>query len=139
VSYVLDSWAVMAWLMGVEPARRYVRGLLEKAATGRIELWMNMINVGEIFYLLLKRNQRDQAEQLIKDIGTSLPIKTVLPDREFILEAARLKGQYAISYADAFAAITAIRFDSPLVTGDPEFQVVSGLRMNWIGAPPKAV
>ena len=131
--YVLDSWALMAWLTRAEPGGRQVRSLLERAVAGRLELFMNIINVGEILYLLLKRGHGERAEALAEDIGSSMPIRTVVPDRDFILDAARLKGRHPISYADAFAAITALRLDCSLVTGDPELQLVSGLKMKWIG------
>ena len=39
-----------------------------------------------------------------------------------VLEAARLKAPYAISYADASAAATAISTGAPLVTGVAEFR-----------------
>jgi predicted nucleic acid-binding protein len=134
VTYILDSWALMAWLKGESPGRQRVRVLLDKAALGRLELWMNMINVGEVFYLLVKLGREDQAQALIEDLGSAIPIRTLVPDSHGILEAARLKGRYSISYADAFAAATAIARDAPLVTGDAEFRVIAGLKLEWIGA-----
>ena len=50
-------------------------------------------------------------------------MRTVLPDRALILEAARIKADYPMSYADAFAAATAIQLGAPLWTGDPELLV----------------
>ncbi len=38
-----------------------------------------------------------------------------------VLAAARLKARFPISYADAFAAATALRAGAQLVTGDDEF------------------
>lgn len=133
MSYVLDSWALMAWLNGKNPARQYVRRLLERATQGHVDLWMNMINIGEIYYLLVKRGRLEWAERFVNEITVSLPIKMVVPDRDAILGAARIKGQYTLSYADAFAAITAMSLRAALVTGDPEFRQVSGLKIRWIG------
>ncbi len=98
---------------------------------------MNMINVGEIFYLLVKLGREDQAQAFIDDLGSTIPIRTVVPDRQAILEAASLKGRYTISYADAFAAMTAMLEGAPLVTGDPEFRAIPGLKLEWIGEKGK--
>jgi predicted nucleic acid-binding protein len=50
-----------------------------------------------------------------------------------VLEAARLKAKYAISYADAFAAATAKRIDGRVVTGDPEFKAIeSEVAVHWL-------
>jgi predicted nucleic acid-binding protein len=132
LTYILDSWALMAWLKGQAPASRRVRELLEDAAAGRVRLIMSMINVGEVYYLLTKSGQGQAAEEFLHDLGSAMPIELHLPDRDCILEAARLKGKYPISYADAFAAATALLHDAPLVTGDPELRTVAGLELEWI-------
>lgn len=53
------------------------------------------------------------------------------------MRAAFLKARHAISYADAFAAATAMRRESPLMTGDPELRVMAeqekALKLEWIG------
>ena len=43
-------------------------------------------------------------------------------DFELVLAAARIKAQFPVSYADCFALATAIRYEAPIVTGDPEFK-----------------
>jgi ribonuclease VapC len=45
-----------------------------------------------------------------------------------------LKARFPIAYADAFAAALAQKHGCLLVTGDPEFQRVEGLAIDWIGA-----
>lgn len=133
MTYILDSWALMAWLKGETPASHRVRDLLEAAAAGRLRLVMSMINVGEVYYLLIKSGQGPAAEDFVQALGSSMPIEPLLPDRDCILQSARLKGNYPISYADAFAAATAILHNAPLVTGDPEFRSVPGLKLEWLG------
>lgn len=132
--FVLDSWALLAWLKGEDPGRRQMRAFFDRAAQGKLELWMNMIDVGEVFYLLAKRGQRERAEALLEDMGSVIPIKTLVPDGPLILEAARFKSRHPVSYADAFAAVTALSQDAPLVTGDPEFRSLPDIRLEWIGA-----
>jgi hypothetical protein len=59
---VLDSWAVVGWLQGEEPARFRVSHLFKSASGHRVELMMSMINVGEVFYSLAKRRGRTQTD-----------------------------------------------------------------------------
>jgi ribonuclease VapC len=50
-----------------------------------------------------------------------------------ILAAARLKAEYPISYADAFAASLALELGASLVTGDPEFKTIKeNLSLLWL-------
>jgi uncharacterized protein len=134
---VLDSWAIMAWLQGEEPARSRVREILERAAIpGGSDASMSMINIGEVFYLIAKRRGAAVAERFLSEVPT-LPIQNVVPDRRLILDAARLKSRFAISYADAFAVETARRQRAALVTGDPELLALSKqepIDILWIGA-----
>jgi len=44
-----------------------------------------------------------------------------------VLAAAKMKAQFPISYADAFAISTALRAQAVVVTGDPEFHAVAHL------------
>ncbi len=51
--------------------------------------------------------------------------------------AARLKAGFKMSFADAFAAATAMELNAALVTGDPELRALedAGLvRLEWVGA-----
>ena len=116
---VLDSWAIIGWLQGEEPARAKVRDLLEQASRGVAKVSISLINVGEVFYLIAKRHGAAPAERFLADLAM-MPIQALLPDRKLILGAARLKSRYPISYADAFAAQTARDQNAILVTGDPE-------------------
>jgi predicted nucleic acid-binding protein len=53
---------------------------------------------------------------------------------EDVIAAGRIKAIHALSYADCFAAATAIRMQAPLVTGDPEFKSLGKqLPIDWIG------
>ena len=132
---VLDSWAIIGWLQGEEPARAKVRELLEQAARGAATVSISLINVGEVFYLIAKRHGAAPAERFLADLAM-MPIQALLPDRKLILGAARLKSRYRISYADAFAAETARDQNAFLVTGDPELWHLSKhepIDLLWLG------
>ncbi|MGH9620941.1 MAG: type II toxin-antitoxin system VapC family toxin [Bryobacteraceae bacterium] len=131
---VLDSWALMAWLGDEKPAVDSVQQFLDRADAGAILLYMSAINAGEIYYLLAKRRSKAAAEKWWEETLPALPIRLELPNLNEIREASRLKGRYPISYADAFAAGLAMKYSTRLTTGDPEFQTLERLRLNWIGA-----
>jgi ribonuclease VapC len=54
----------------------------------------------------------------------SLPVLITDVDKKRVLDAAHIKTNHAISYADAFAVALAKELDAPVVTGDPEFEKV---------------
>jgi predicted nucleic acid-binding protein len=132
---VLDSWAMLAWLQGEEPARARVRELLERASRGKTKVSISLINASEVFYLIARRHGAAPAGRFLADLATT-PIQALLPDRRLILAAARLKSRYPISYADAFAVETAREQDAILVTGDPELWQLSKqepIHLLWVG------
>ena len=133
---VLDSWALMAWINGERPAVGKVQALLEEADAGQLDLSMNMVNAGEVYYLLARQHGDAYAGGFWDDLQTT-PIRIVDAPNWLILEAARWKSRYRISYADAFAVATAIRERATLVSGDPDFRALSDSRvvdLEWIGA-----
>jgi len=132
---VLDSWAMIGWLQGEEPARATVRNILEQADRGETRASISLINVGEVFYLIAKRQGAAAAERFLSELPM-WPIQALLPDRRLILDAARLKSRFSISYADAFAVETARQQDAALVTGDPELLRLSKrepIELVWVG------
>jgi len=62
-----------------------------------------------------------------------LPIGIIDADKIITLEAAGLKAQYAIAYADCFAAALGILKKAKVVTGDPEFKKIGEkVKIEWI-------
>jgi predicted nucleic acid-binding protein len=53
-----------------------------------------------------------------------------LPDEKRVLDAGRIKSDYPLAFADAFAAATAQAHDAELWTGDPEL-LVHGAPWRW--------
>ena len=91
-------------------------------------------NAGEVYYTLARKHDAEVAEDFLIRLP-SLPIRFVLPGEDDIIESARLKSLFRLSYADAFAAALAIKEDAAIITGDPELRemVTSALRVEWIG------
>jgi len=132
---VLDAWAIMVWLKGQQPAADRARALLEAADRQECRLTMNIVNVGEVFYLSAKARNIAYGERVLRTLQSRL--ETISANDELVMLAAALKAKYAISYADGFAAATAILHDAPLVTGDPEIRTMAAaekaLQLEWIG------
>jgi uncharacterized protein len=129
---VLDSWAVLEWISGRLPASGLIGKLLSEAEEGQTQLFMSAINVGEVYYFLYKRHSEALAESW-RESSQTLPVTLELSTGEDIWNAASLKGRFPIAYADAFAAALALKYNCPLVTGDPELRSVDQLELDWIG------
>ena len=98
---------------------------------------MSWMNTGEVYYTMARRTGRESAEEFLT-LLPALPIRCVMPTEEDVLSAARLKAQYPISYADAFAAGLAIKHKIPVLTGDPAFLTLKKhVSIQWIGADGK--
>jgi predicted nucleic acid-binding protein len=130
---VLDSWAILEWINGRRPAEARVAALLAEADSGKAQLLMSAINVGEVYYILRKQHSESLAESW-RESSRTLPVTIEIPTEADIWSAALIKGQYPVSYADAFAAALAQKYNCRLVTGDPEFGTVEHLELDWIGS-----
>lgn len=116
IRYILDSWAVLHLL---ESGRRAADVDAAIASGGAAMSW---INLGEVEYVLRRRQGAAAADAVVTDVRAKIDVK--LPDMALIRSAAKIKTCVAMSYADAFAAATAARFRAPVLTGDPELLVV---------------
>jgi predicted nucleic acid-binding protein len=118
-NFVLDAWALLAFLQGEDPAASRVREVIEGAQDGTVHLFVSIVNIGEVYYRVGKTQSPKEADSMLGDLYL-LPIEIISADDETVLAAARLKMIHLISYADAFAAVTAQQKDATLLTGDPE-------------------
>ncbi len=131
-AYVLDSYALIAHFED-ESGGETVRKLFRAASTGKTELFLSVINLGEVYCNILREQGREKAEEVLF-LLEQLPITIITADRDMTLEAARLKGIYSVAYADCFAAALGIRRKAKVVTGDPEFRKFKSiLFIEWIG------
>lgn len=82
---------------------------------------MNWINLGEVFYVVRRSGGDQAAIETVRDIRDVTSAE--LPAQARILEAARIKAEHPMAYADAFAAATAVAHGAVLWTGDPELLI----------------
>ena len=125
---VLDSFALLAYLK-MEGKYKKVKDLL---ASDEV-LFMNNMNVGEVFYALAKERGFEKADYFVNTIVPSLPIEVVPNTLQDVLVAARIKATHSISYADCFVVATALKKDAAIVTGGPEFKKVQKtVEIEWM-------
>ena len=128
--YVLDSYALIALQLD-EPGADQVWQLL---SDNQNEHWMTEVNLGEVFYKLVRERDRDLADEVIEET-IALPIRFVDADRALVMEAALIKATYPLSYADCFAAALARRIRARVLTGDEEFEMleqVGLIKVEWL-------
>jgi predicted nucleic acid-binding protein len=112
MSVCVDSWAVLAWLDGEEPARRR----LDRVADERP--LMSWINAVEVYYRVERDHGRQAADEVLADLRQLFEVE--LPGVTRMVETARLKAELPIALADCFAIATAAARGLTLLTGDPE-------------------
>lgn len=121
---MLDSYALLAWLQD-EPGAGTVQTLLEKAKQKRTQIYVSWMNIAELYYVTKRRsNEADPqlAADKVVEVIENLPIQIESISKTEAVAAARLKADYTISLADAFAAALAKTYEAHVVTGDLEFE-----------------
>jgi ribonuclease VapC len=149
-SIIFDSFAILKYYQDESGAAK-VEKLLHSAQRGKIKVLINKINLGEVYYLTIRRIGLEPAKENLERLLNlpieviapsseitmerllNLPIEVIAPSSEITMRAAEIKAQYAISYADCFAVATAELFSGSVLTGDPEFKKVEHLvAVDWI-------
>ena len=131
--YVLDANAVLRYF-GVSEGQgaNKVRALFEQAERGQARLSMSVVNLGEVFYVLLKHVDETRARhyvQVLQHVATM-----VEADVAQALGAAEIKHKYKLGYADSFAAMLALTLKATLVSADPAFEKL-GKTLKWVRLP----
>jgi predicted nucleic acid-binding protein len=112
VKACLDSWAVLAWLDGDEPAAGMVADVLERERPAMS--WMNLI---EVQYRTARDHGREEADRVLAELRPQ--ISEDLPGISAMRAVANLKAENPIALADCFAIALAAE-GTVLLTGDPE-------------------
>ena len=123
MTVVLDSWAVLRYLENADPAATLVADLLDGGRP-----LMSWINLGEVHYVLRRAHGEHDAIEAVRDLRDVIDVR--LPDERLVLDAARLKADHPMAYADAFGAALAVAEAATLWTGDPEL-LVDGSAWRW--------
>lgn len=112
MSVCLDSWAILAWLDGEDPALTRINTLLPSRP---VVSWVNLV---EVYYRVERDHGRADADETLRDLRAALTPD--LPGTARMVEVARIKARAAIALGDCFAIATAAAKEFTLLTGDPE-------------------
>lgn len=117
---VFDTEALLIFYLG-EKGGDQVKMYLEKVQGREIEGLLNIVNLTELYYILYRRSPQVAEEKEANLRAYGIRMVSVL-DGELWKEAGKIKGEQAMSLADAFAVATAKVEKAKLVTGrDEEF------------------
>ncbi len=128
---LFDSHAILKFYQDEDGADK-VENLLISSREGGLKSYISEINLGEIYYKIIRRLGLASAKNHLEQFS-ELPVRVIPPSSDIILSASEIKAEYAISYADCFAVATALSVEASIVTGDPEFKKVEHLvEIVWI-------
>ena len=133
--FILDACALIAILNDEEGSQR-VDYIFQEAEDKKCLVYMNKLNLFEVYYTISKRIDVKRAEEVLSElIDTPLIIIDRLEDDVF-KEAGRLKTKYKISLADSIALAEAKVKEAQLVTSDHhEFDIIDEndeVKFYWI-------
>lgn len=109
----LDSWAVLAWLDGDEPAAGMVAETLQRERPAMS--WMNLV---EVQYRTARDHGREEADRVLAELRPQ--ITEDLPGISAMRTVANLKAENPIALAGCFAIALAAAEGAVLLIGDPE-------------------
>jgi uncharacterized protein with PIN domain len=113
VTSCLDSWAVLAWLDGEEPAAEIVQRTLDSERPA-----ISWINLVEVEYQVRRQHGIQDAEEVLGRLRELVDEELAGVAR--MRAVAALKAEHPVALADCFAIATAAARSATLITGDPE-------------------
>lgn len=119
---VLDSFALLSFFhkeLGWEKMQK----VFSELSSSRQKALLSLINWGEFYYIIKRRVGKRKAEEALV-LLEQLPVTILSVDERLVKEAAEIKSDYAVSYADAFCIATAQRSNGQILTNDPVFKLV---------------
>jgi len=119
-AYLLDTSAIFA-LTDNEEGADLVEDLLARAKKKEISLHISKMTAMEIYYVSLQEGDEKEARDRLL-LVRSLPLVELPLDDDLVLPAARFKGRWKVSVADAWIAATAAVRDLTLIHKDLEFE-----------------
>jgi|SRR5665811_1154283 len=130
--WVLDASALLAYLKREEGFCK-VMDVLAAADAGNAEVFINEINLGEVYSVIAKQRSLSSADSIFSDWLPLIPLTPVSNTMTDILAAAGITVRLNLHYADSFAAITARKRNGVLLTTDRDFEKATGeIEIHWL-------
>ena len=132
--FVLDACALLAVARNEKGADVVVEAY-NQASKGEAKLFLNRINLLEVYYDFYRYKGCEYANHFVKTIKCS-EVQICEFDENVFTQAGRLKATYKISLADSIALAQTIIVKGSLMTCDHhEFDAIEGkepLQFHWI-------
>jgi len=128
---VFDAHAILKWLQA-ERGHQKIKSLIISCRDKDIRGYINQINLGEVYYKTIRVVGLIEAKKFLESFYL-LPIEILLPTSDIIWSASEIKAKHPISYADCFAAATALSLKASILTGDKEFKKLAKIiPIEWV-------
>ena len=129
--YLFDSHALLAFFQN-ETGSNVVYGILGKCREQHLDRLICIINLGEVVYMTKKHFGEEKKLEILGRIH-QMGFKVLSVPDVLVFQAAEIKAQYPLSYADCFVVACAQEHRATIVTGDPEFKNVEHfVKIEWI-------
>ena len=133
--FVLDACALIS-LLNKEQGYEKIRNLMIGAELGEVSVYMNSVNLLEVYYDRIKVNGADVADAFLETVYGSYIEILENQNKDILRNAGMLKAKYKMSLADSFALSTAISKQATIITSDHhEFDVVEqneNIKFLWL-------
>jgi predicted nucleic acid-binding protein len=131
---VFDAFPILV-LFRKQTGWERIRDILDEAVNSNFSHFVSLINVGEVYYSLLRDHGTEAGLDGLERIRT-FPIEIVNPSYDHMLQASRFKAGGGLSYADCYTAALAFERGIPILTGDKEFTILEpkGVSVEWLPA-----
>lgn len=120
---VLDSSAIITFLKN-RPGAEKIAELFTLAEAGERELYMSVVNWGEVIYSVWRAGGEKAAQQIASEIS-GMPIRIVEVGMALTKIAVEFKAESKLPYADSFVAAIAKLMNAEVVTADQDFLMVN--------------
>ena len=115
-NFILDACALIT-LVKNETGADIVADVYKNVSNGYAQLYMNRINLLEVYYGFYRDKDNEYAINIINQVETSLIIITDF-NKNIFLEAGRIKANYKISLADSIVLAQTIILGGSILTSD---------------------
>ena len=119
---VFDASALMTFFED-RPGAERVEELIRLGVEGKRQLFMSVVNWGEVYYSTWRTKGPGVARKVVEDIA-QLPLEIIDADLELTRTAAELRAEHKLPYTDGFAAALALQRKASLATSDKDFAFV---------------
>src|SRR5260370_17430971 len=127
---VLDASAVMTFFED-RPGAEKVEELIRLGVEGKRQLFMSVVNWGEVYYSTWRAKGPGVARKVLEDIA-QLPLEIVDADLELTRSPAELRAEHNLPYTDSFTAALTTNRKASLATSDKDFaQVEKNVDIIW--------